>query len=114
MRAHCGVHLGIRPYTDDCHTDKFVAPIAPMFSATSTGFNDIALASRFRYRFRSVSAKEADASALAYRLQAPSTTGCFDGNCRVVCGRVTAFGGRHRRPESSDIRSSDAPGTWLG
>jgi hypothetical protein len=27
MRAPSGVHLGIRPYTDDCHTNEFAAPI---------------------------------------------------------------------------------------
>jgi hypothetical protein len=26
MHARRGVHLGIRPYTDDLHTDEFAAP----------------------------------------------------------------------------------------
>jgi hypothetical protein len=34
MRASPGVHLGIRPYTNDCHTDEFANEFAaPMVGA---------------------------------------------------------------------------------
>jgi hypothetical protein len=33
IQAPSGAHLGIRPYTDDCHTNEFAAPMVAALAA---------------------------------------------------------------------------------
>ena len=85
IHALRGVHLGIRPYTDDCHTDEFAAQAHNDLVASRTIFDATAIGLAFCTSEGRGPRSQRPRQTLAYRLQASPATGYFGGERRVVC-----------------------------